>query len=422
MKKLLLSLIFIFTVTHFFAQKLIVKNLQGEDVDFNQVLNKSEEGQPTLIVTWADAYCGVCETIINELQKQYTPLKEKYNLRVITLNTDSNIEDMFKKHYKSEFEDKMGPYSSITDFVRNYKGIQKWSFEKYVDEYGNFFKTAGLKGAPVFYIFYNKKTKYYKYGFNVPKEAKSSDGSSKLRSTTSELTIDNLIKILESMHASESYFNSNWLYTLKDENPTYKRTILKDGSLYEITDSWIAGEKYMRGTYKDQIGTIHQGQTIWYYKNGNKKYLKNYEANKLNGEYVSYHENGNIFWKGMYKNGMYEGKWEGFYENGTTMSEKLWSEGKLMSINYFTDPNGKTLLTNGTGTYKEINIDGSISYEVSYENNKLHGQYKELHKNGKIKTKGTYWNNKKDSVWYYYNENGEEEKSDLWERGQRVSQ
>jgi len=426
------------------AQEVLVKNLQGQDVSMTSILQQSEKDQPTILITWANSYCGVCKTIIDELQNQYAPLKEKYNLRVITLNTDSNKDEMFKKHYNSRYKDDMGAFTSITDFVRNYKGIKNWEFEKYVDEDFNFFESAGLKGAPVTYIFYNNELKFYKYGFWVPKEAKSSDGSAKLQMTTSENTVNNLKRILGSMYANEAYFDANWHYTLEEDKPTYKRTVVKMGNLFEITDSWITGEMQMRGTFKDRMGNIHEGKTAYYYKNGNKQETRNYIDNVKNGASVDYYENGKVNWKGSIKNGKYDGKWEGFYDNGKPIAEKIWNEGKLLKINYFNDADGQILLQNGTGIYKEYYQkkvvksiqkyrehqkhgewkyyyeNGQLSAIVNYEDDKAHGTFTTYYKNSKVKTKGNYWEGKKDSVWTYYDEEGKETKSELWERGQQV--
>ncbi len=303
MKKILTTLLLALILQTAFSQEIIVKNLQGEDVDFNKIVQQSKKDQPTLVITWADTYCGVCRTIINELQNQYIPLKENYNLRVITLNTDSNKDGYFKKYYNRKFGDDKEPFTSITNYVKQDIGVQKWNFEKYVDEYFNFFNTAKLTGAPAIYIFYNGNAKFIRKGFWVPKDAKSSDSGEKLKQTVSTLTVDNLARILASMYANTAYLNKNKGFTIKEE-ATYKRTIVKIGDLYEITDSWITGEIQMKGTFKDMIGDIHHGKTVWYYKNGKLKISGNYYEGKKDSVWYYYDEKGNETNSELYERGL----------------------------------------------------------------------------------------------------------------------
>lgn len=398
----------------------MVKNIQGESVNFSQVLAKSEKNQPTLIATWADSYCAVCEDILNEFKKHYASLKKEHNLRVITLNTDINATS-FKKSYKRKHQNTMGPFKSITDFVKNYKGIKGWPYEKYIDEEGAFFKTAQLTGAPAFYLFYNNEVKFFRKGFYASSSLKSSDNPAKLKLSTSQLTASNLKEIIESLYATESYYDANWKLTLKDYQPTYKRTVLKEGNLYEITDSWITGEKQMRGLFKDKTGDVHaDDRCVWYYKNGNKQSVRNFTNNKTDGAYVDYYENGTIKWKGNYKNGRYNGTWMGYYSNGNEMTKKNWENGSLASISFFKSKSGTTLLTNGTGLYIEYAADNSKNYEVSYVNNILNGSYTKYHPNGKIKIKGSYWEGKKDGLWEYFDDKGSKESQTKWDKGEIV--
>lgn len=84
----------------------------------------------------------------------------------------------------------------------------------------------------------------------------------------------------------------------------------------------------------------------------------------------------------------------------------------LFEDKWFIKPVGKQ-----TVYYK----NGKTQTISNYENGKLHGSYKEFYENGKISIEGHYWEGDKDSVWVYYDEQGNETKSELWERGLQVN-
>ena len=62
MRRLHIALLFLFSSQILISQEILVKNLEGEDMDFNKILEQSEKDQPTILITWAEAYCGsTCE-------------------------------------------------------------------------------------------------------------------------------------------------------------------------------------------------------------------------------------------------------------------------------------------------------------------------------------------------------------------------
>lgn len=425
------------------AQEILVKNLQGQDVSMTSILQQSKKDQPTVLLAWSKRFCGSpCFNTIQGFMDRYPELEKKYNLRVVLINVDGISKENRDRTISITQEDYPG-VQSLTDYVKIEGKEKKWIFESYVDEYGNFSKAVNLTETPLTYLFLNSKIEVIIRGWGLAnnQRLKETEFDTGLLDKPTDFPAVFIQKILEQMNGYESYFTDNWMYTLKEFKPTYKRTVVKIGNLFEITDSWITGEMLTHATCKDKMGTIYEGVTTSYFKNGNIKGKVNYEDNVLNGLTVEYYENGKVNWKGSYKNGKYDGKWEGFYDNGIPMTQKIWTEGKLLKINYFTDTDGQSLLQNGTGIYKEyyqnkvvksiqkyrehqkngewkyFYENGKLSAIINYEDNKAHGTFTTYHKNGKLKTKGNYWEGKKDSVWTYYDEEGKETNSELWERG-----
>ncbi len=180
------------------------------------------------------------------------------------------------------------------------------------------------------------------------------------------------------------YLDSLWQET-KNGNHKYYR-IIKDyaieQNLYKIYDYYKNGKIQMEGSTENKENLMKIGEYIYYYENGNKESIVNY--NKLAipiGEYRSWYENGNR-------------KAEGEY----LKNEKLEIRKGIIKINQFWDIDGNQKVINGNGDYYEETIEINNKKDFSkgkvinglkdgvwtgiYENYNF--SFKEIYKNGAL--------------------------------------
>lgn len=369
MKTIIGSILLMFVTVTLNGQAIIVKNLQGQDIDLYKVINVDE---PLLHITWSNAWCYPCEKIMDKLTTEFSELQTNHKLRIVALNVDTDSLENFSSHYNYEHSKSMGPYKSITDFVKKYTQLKKWKFDMYVDEAGNFTRTTGLDAAPYMY-FYHKKKNYFLYGgFNVPEHLEDEHYSHPeiIAATTGRLK-----NIISGYLNGNAYFDKDWKLIAADENPEYKRTLVKIGDLYEITDSWISGELQMKGSSYDKTADTFHGEIIWYYKTGIPANIINYSKGVRQGKAIEYYSNGQIKFEGAYKNDKYHGKWIGYHSNGQLKVEHSWEEGKLLTISYLYDKNGQALdkgtLIDGNGTRRIYNDDNKLIAIEHYKEGEL---------------------------------------------------
>lgn len=138
------------------------------------------------------------------------------------------------------------------------------------------------------------------------------------------------------------YFDSLWRET-EDANYTYSR-LIKDYHLekeiYEVTDFYGADLVQMTGTFKDRDAQIKIGEFTWYYRNGNKQYVRHYEfgekpgTSRETGLYAQWYESG-------------KKRAEGMYVNTAETAPRL-------RIDAFWDTDGAQKVANGNGEYVEL--------------------------------------------------------------------
>jgi antitoxin component YwqK of YwqJK toxin-antitoxin module len=310
MKNLLIILIIMIFNQHFYAQEIMVKNRQGEDIDINQIIAKAETDQPVLVYTYAGIFCSPCIKALIELQKKYPELKKNYNLKVIALNVDSKemVEAANFKMHKQSIE-------SVIE-----KRYGTWDFDTYYDYNHNFFKAIKAKGAPHAFLFVNRQLQFSTYGFT--------QGSIK----EPEKSMRYIINIIEQSNADVSYFDKNWRRTTKNVNAFYKRYLTKVGNHYEVTDAWLSGEKLMTGQFLDYWGTRRDGPFKYYHKNGQASEKMVYVNNYRHGPYTAYYESGKIKSKGNYWEGKKDSVWR--YNNGYGQETEstLYERGQKVSL------------------------------------------------------------------------------------------
>ena len=150
-------------------------------------------------------------------------------------------------------------------------------------------------------------------------------------------------------------------------------------------------------------GLPFNGELVEYFddKKTQLKERKDYKEGKIDGQSEYYYENGQLESKGTYKDGERDGLWEYYEENGNIMDFRFYKDGKeVRQWEYFYE-NGQL---EKSGTYKDGKEDGL--FESYYEN-------------GQLLSKGTYKDGKKDGQWEHYDENGKlkEKESGMYKDG-----
>ena len=162
---------------------------------------------------------------------------------------------------------------------------------------------------------------------------------------------------LDSLHEIVTTENYKYLQVIKDYNIPNKEP-------YQIREYYKSGKIAMTGSIGSRIGDTKIGTFVYFYENGKRKSVLNYEQNELLRVY-------------------YE-----FYENGEKKLEGEWIDNKknvIPSINIknYWNENGVQTIKDGTGFFKESYFTGNFPYWFKERD---FGQ-------GKIV------NNLKDSIW-----------------------
>jgi peroxiredoxin len=231
MKKLLLFTIFLVSLNSINAQ-LMIQDSYGDYYDIDEII-KGDKDQPVIFMTWARSWCWPCVKALDEFNKDYSKLHQKYDLKLIALNLDSE--------YTPE---------EIGDFAYD----RDWDFDVFIDNEQKFLEMTEMTSAPITFLILNGELITSYNGFI--------DGVAEPESTA-----DYFIEILNDLYSNIIYYDEDWDNTTK-ENATYMRYRDKIGDVYEVTDRWITGEIQMRGTYTDFHCTDEIGEFKWYEKDG----------------------------------------------------------------------------------------------------------------------------------------------------------
>ena len=174
------------------------------------------------------------------------------------------------------------------------------------------------------------------------------------------------------------------------ENYRYIR-IIKDYKIankdeYQIGVYYKSGKVQMKGTTSTRIGITKTGTFLYFYENGKRKSILNYEKDKPIGAYFEFYETGEK---------KLEGVWTDSKENviPNIKIKNCWNENGIQTIN------------EGTGFFEEIYFKGSLPYR-----NNVNG-----FGSGKIV------NNLKDSIWTGYNKKTKISYSENYNRGELIS-
>ena len=184
------------------------------------------------------------------------------------------------------------------------------------------------------------------------------------------------------------YYDQDWGEISNKDNAAFYRKAFKD-----TNDVWMAYDYYsngsiqMKSAYKSNKYKKQQGETAYYFEDGQKSSEGFYYNNLRVGEWTTWYETGVVSQKGRYEKGKKMGLWEGWFANGNRIYIANYKYGvKSGSWEYYYE----------TGELREKNTStNSITYLCE-------GFFKD----GSNKYIGTIQAGSKHGAWSYYNEDG----------------
>ncbi|MDN3678059.1 energy transducer TonB [Flavobacterium paronense] len=162
------------------------------------------------------------------------------------------------------------------------------------------------------------------------------------------------------------YLDSLWNET-EEVNFKYYRIIkdyYADQPLHEVLDYYENDTLQMRGSTSSVDRIIKEGLFVFYYKNGKRKTVANYQENKLTGKEFEWYENGNKKSVGEY----------------ILSSDKF--EPSILVLNQYWDKEGQQKVIDGNGDYEES--DDSFFAAGKVSNGLKTGEWKGEDKKSKL--------------------------------------
>lgn len=130
-------------------------------------------------------------------------------------------------------------------------------------------------------------------------------------------------------------------YDSSNTRQAYKCMIINKTLNGKETSWYRNGNKRFEKNYSN--GILNGSSNEWF-NNGNKKLELNYTKGKPNGELTSYHDDGKISGKSYYKEDMPIGHWTGWYPNGQKYSETIFDQwGRKDSVETIWYDNGEIM-------------------------------------------------------------------------------
>lgn len=158
---------------------------------------------------------------------------------------------------------------------------------------------------------------------------------------------------------------------------------LKLESLFELEKIVLKSEvdiSYASGIRLKSNGQPFTGTLVEYFPDGKPKMRREVKEGLADGLWMEWLENGNLRYKAEWKRNKGDGLWQYFHNNG-----KLRTEG-------------------------------------FYRNDLAEGVHYTWHESGQLKVKGVYSNDKQQGRWVYLLPNGETEKVEVFENGEKIVQ
>ena len=169
------------------------------------------------------------------------------------------------------------------------------------------------------------------------------------------------------------YYDEKWK-RCKQKDASYYRMVTYESENKPkglVRDFYIDGQLQSEFTcpyldYDDEGKNFHEGESTWYYKNGQVQQKRYYYNNNINGINTFYYENGEKSLEVEYSMGYYNGDYKQWYKNGKLNLIALYESGKLVESKYIEyDENGL-----GALVYNEnfqINKDSWIGNGENYK-------------------------------------------------------
>jgi len=188
---------------------------------------------------------------------------------------------------------------------------------------------------------------------------------------------------------------------------------------------------------KDEMGHLkYEGQFKdnqpygifkYYYNNGNKKAVSTYSDGGRKTHTIMYTSEGIIEAEGNFYNQQKDSIWVYYDATGKLILSKESYKNNLRDgafVNYFAD--GKVLeisnYTNGkkNGLWKVFYNDGKPKINGKYVSGELDSSYNVYHITGTKKIEGQYKKATREGNWFFYNDNGEIGKQEMYTNGKLI--
>lgn len=160
-------------------------------------------------------------------------------------------------------------------------------------------------------------------------------------------------------------YDSNFPYALRQRTITSFRLTLISETYYP--------SGHLESTFIDSFADgIPMRFMRQYHERGYLIRTGFYSENAMTGKWVDYYPNGTIQCISNFSNGKLDGKYEYFYDNGQLWTERIYAEGKLISVNsnYTKDgfPQASGTIKDGTGIVFLYDEQGKLTKTIFYEN------------------------------------------------------
>ena len=213
---------------------------------------------------------------------------------------------------------------------------------------------------------------------------------------------------------------------------------------------WYNASGQLTGIENYNQDGLLDGETKYFYDNGDVKSVFNYEDGYLNGYTVEYHAiSRKKALQGYYEYDQKVGEWRTYHKNGELEESKYYLEGEIVGLTdnydvngvlytsdkysegwyiggYVYDTTGSTSdslsIVDGkyTGVYKDI--FGKDWIKKSYDGNRAHGEYETYYPDGTVETKGRYNYGDRIGEWSWYFDDGSISCKGQYEYGYRTGE
>ncbi|NME68418.1 toxin-antitoxin system YwqK family antitoxin [Flammeovirga aprica] len=161
---------------------------------------------------------------------------------------------------------------------------------------------------------------------------------------------------------------------------------------------------YEDGTTVKQLDVYSKNATVHtskeFYPSGVLKAGGNYLGKVKNGEWKTYYADGSVKSVKVYQKGFEEGEAFIYRQNGVLLTKERYRKGRIVGIRMEYHEDGKTVL-----------------HEIPYDKGNIYGMVKKYYNDGTLREIGKKYKEQKLGSWKYYDESGNLEKEEIYEKG-----